>query len=81
MCETRLYGNLAIRIKELSGIIFAKAGLERMELLPANHIVLDWMLPAPAQGIVGIVCRTDDEEIREICRSISDEQSFMEGFC
>ncbi len=79
-------GNVQTRLRKfkeddaLNGIIFAKAGLERMNLLPSDHVVLDWMLPAPAQGIVGIACRVDDEEIETICRQINNEKSFVEGF-
>ena len=50
-----LRGNVNLRLQKLeeiiwSGAIFAKAGLERIEVLPENHINLDWMIPAPAQG-------------------------------
>ena len=78
-------GNVQTRLRkfaegeELKAVIFAKAGLERMNLLPENHIVLDWMLPAPAQGIVGIVCRENDNEMREVCNAISNKQSFITG--
>ena len=37
------------------------------------------MLPAPAQGIVGIVCRENDNEMREVCNAISNKQSFIAG--
>jgi hydroxymethylbilane synthase len=30
--------------------VFAKAGLERINLKPDDFIDLDWMIPAPAQG-------------------------------
>jgi len=79
-------GNVQTRLRKfnedagLAGIILAKAGLERMDLLPAGHIVLDWMLPAPAQGIVGIACRTEDEATQTICAKINNEKSFIEGF-
>jgi hydroxymethylbilane synthase len=79
-------GNVQTRLRkfkedsQMDGIIFAKAGLERMDLLPADHLVLDWMLPAAAQGIVGIACRVDDDYMQAICRQISHEKSFIEGF-
>ena len=40
------------KVKESNwnGAIFAAAGLERIHLLPANAIELDWMLPAPGRG-------------------------------
>lgn len=79
-------GNVQTRLKkffeseEMDAIIFAKAGLERLNLLPENSVTLNWMLPAPAQGIVGIICREDDEEIKTICKKINHEESFISGF-
>jgi hydroxymethylbilane synthase len=78
-------GNVQTRIKKfkaadnLAAVIFAKAGLERLNLLTENTITLDWMLPAPAQGIVGIVCREDDTAMKEICNSINHRESFIAG--
>ena len=48
------------RIKKLresnwDGAIFAAAGLERLELSHEIAMVLDWMIPAPAQGAVAVV--------------------------
>ncbi|HEY9660045.1 MAG TPA: hydroxymethylbilane synthase, partial [Allocoleopsis sp.] len=61
-----LRGNVNTRLKKLDdsdwqGAIFAAAGLERINLRPANSIELDWMLPAPAQGAIMVVCRQEDE--------------------
>ena len=63
-----LRGNVQTRINKLfssnwEGAIFAKAGLERAELLGAHYKELDWMIPAPAQGAIGVVCRTSDSSI------------------
>jgi hydroxymethylbilane synthase len=82
---TPIRGNVQTRLRkfaeneEMAGVIFAKAGLERLDLLPANAVVLDWMIPAPAQGIVGIVCRSDDNETLEKCQAINHEDSFIAG--
>lgn len=78
-------GNVQTRLSKFSndeamdGVIFAKAGLERLGLLPANAIILNWMLPAPAQGIVGIACREDDAEMIAACQSINHQPSFTVG--
>lgn len=83
---TPIRGNVQTRLRkfaeneEMSGVIFAKAGLERLDLLPADAVVLDWMIPAPAQGIVGIVCRSDDKETIEKCAAINDRDSFIAGY-
>lgn len=73
-------GNVGTRLRKFEeegwdGIIFAKAGLERLKLLPKNHIVLDWMLSAPAQGAIAVVCRSEDESIYKACREINHEET------
>jgi hydroxymethylbilane synthase len=78
-------GNVQTRLRkfadneDMDGVIFAKAGLERLGLIPEGAIVLDWMIPAPAQGIVGIVCRSDDGETIAKCAAINDPTSFTAG--
>lgn len=93
-----LRGNVPTRLQKLrdstwDGAIFAKAGLARLGLLPHHYRVLDWMLPAPAQGIIMVVAPTDDEFAKEACLKITHhfteivahiERSFMkrlEGGC
>ena len=73
-----LRGNVNTRLHKLhesnwDGAIFAAAGLERINLRPANSIDLDWMLPAPAQGAIMVVCRTNDEEAFKVCNIFNDE--------
>ena len=73
-----LRGNINTRLKKLqehnwNGAIFAAAGLERINLRPQNSIELDWMLPAPAQGAIMIVCRTNDNGTIEACSQLNDE--------
>jgi len=60
-----LRGNVNTRLQKLEdnkweGAIFAKAGLERINVLPTNYIDLDWMTPAPAQGVMVIVAMEND---------------------
>jgi hydroxymethylbilane synthase len=73
-------GNVETRLRKFKeegweGIIFAKAGLERLGLLPRDFTVLDWMLPAPAQGTIAIVCRKDDERAFQACRNLNHEET------
>lgn len=68
-----LRGNVNTRLRKLdengwNGAIFAQAGLERIGLRPKNSMVLDWMLPAPAQGAIMVVCRDADTFTFEACR-------------
>ncbi len=75
-----LRGNVNTRLKKLEesnwhGAIFAAAGLERINLRPENSIELDWMLPAPAQGAIMVVCREDEESVFQSCQSFNDEET------
>ncbi|MCI0617804.1 hydroxymethylbilane synthase, partial [bacterium] len=71
-----LRGNIQTRLTKLdnsqwSGAIFAQAALERLKVTSHCCITLDWMLPSPSQGAIGIVCRRDDAESVAICQSIN----------
>ena len=77
-----LRGNVNTRLRKLSeenwdAAIFAQAGLERIDLRPENSKVIDWMLPAPAQGAIMIVCRKDDHYTSEACRNFNDETTAL----
>lgn len=79
-CNIR--GNVQTRIKKLKesnwdGAIFAAAGLERLELNHEIAMVLDWMIPAPAQGAVAVVCREDDNETATICREFHHKETAL----
>lgn len=77
-----LRGNVNTRLRKLKesnwhGAIFAAAGLERINLRPKNSIDLDWMLPAPSQGAIMIVCRDEDDTILKMCATLNDEETAM----
>ncbi len=77
-----LRGNVNTRLRKINehnwkGAIFAAAGLERINLRPSNSIDLDWMLPAPAQGAIGIVCRADDQFSFEVSNVLNDESTAL----
>ncbi|MFN1835036.1 hydroxymethylbilane synthase [Balneola sp. MJW-20] len=66
---TGLRGNVPTRLKKIDesnwiGGVFAFAGLIRLGLDDRVSEVLEWMIPAPAQGAVGIVSRNEIEIIR-----------------
>lgn len=77
-----LRGNVNTRLRKLAeenwdAAIFAQAGLERINARPEKSIVLDWMLPAPAQGAILIACRADDEGIYSCCQPLNDEETAL----
>jgi len=77
---TDLRGNVNTRLQKLkdngwSGAIFAAAGLERLNIVPDNHLDLDWMIPAPAQGAMVVVAMHDDMFCREATEKLNDPTS------
>lgn len=79
---TDLRGNVNTRLQKLednnwNGAIFAKAGLERINLLPKEHKVLDWMIPAPAQGAIMITALETDQEVLDACAKLHHEDTAL----
>lgn len=77
-----LRGNIDTRLQKIKehgwhGAIFAKAGLTRLGLLPPDAAELDWMLPAPAQGAIMVVCRQSDKAVLAACASLNDAETAL----
>lgn len=77
-----LRGNVNTRLRKVQesnwhGAIFAAAGLERINLRPDNSIELDWMLPAPAQGAIMVVCREEDNYCLDACSNFNDADTAL----
>ena len=75
-----LRGNVNTRIKKLNesnwhAAIFAAAGIERLGFGHVEGVELKWMLPAPAQGAIAIVCRKNDTEILETCKALNHRET------
>jgi hydroxymethylbilane synthase len=75
-----LRGNINTRLSkvkesEWNGAIFAAAGVDRINIRPENSIELDWMLPAPAQGAIMVVCRAEDDYVSEACSLFNDPET------
>ena len=78
-----LRGNVNTRMDKLKnsdwqGAIFAKTGLKRLALLGSQFQELNWMIPAPAQGAIGIICRADQVSVLNTVKSINDQAT---GIC
>jgi len=77
-----LRGNVNTRLNKLQvadwdAAIFAQAGLERIGLRPMNSMTIDWMLPAPAQGAIVVMCRKDDIETLNACSKLNDTSTAL----
>jgi hydroxymethylbilane synthase len=79
---TLLRGNVDTRLAkvasgEIDATLLAAAGLDRLGRSDVGAgIPLDVMLPAPAQGAVGIEARTADTATRALVAAISDAPTF-----
>ncbi|MDI1317636.1 hydroxymethylbilane synthase [Flavobacterium sp.] len=76
-CVVDLRGNVNTRMQKLKdnnwdGAVFAAAGLERINLKPADFINLDWMIPAPAQGAMVIVAMENDNFTIDAVSQLND---------
>ncbi|MHA7942547.1 hydroxymethylbilane synthase [Formosa sp. 3Alg 14/1] len=72
-----LRGNVITRLQKLednswNAAVFAKAGLERINVLPEHYTELDWMVPAPAQGAMVVVTLEKDKDITEAVSKLND---------
>ena len=83
-----LRGNVNTRLAKLDSgrfdaIILASAGLIRLELSDRikSQIDMDIMLPACAQGAVGVECKTDDERTNSLLTSLHDEDTAARIHC
>jgi hydroxymethylbilane synthase len=89
-------GNVDSRLKKAldpdgpyDGVVFARAGLERLGLLDESHYEIpgELMIPAPGQGALAIQCREEDA-FRELLAPLNDadtelavtaERAFLEA--
>lgn len=71
-------GNVPTRIQKFKdsqwdATILASAGLIRLGLEHEIGQELSWMVSAPAQGAVAIICHTENESIKSIVNKLNDE--------
>ncbi len=83
-----LRGNVDTRIRKLEegqydGIILAYAGLKRLGLEDKVKQILepDFMIPAVAQGFLGIEGKLDDEKTKEIVSVLNHTESEIRAKC
>ena len=81
-------GNVETRLKKLDegvalATFLAAAGLKRLGLAAkiTSLVPIDVMLPAVAQGCIGIETRADDEKTRELLAAINHEASAVAVNC
>lgn len=76
-------GNVPTRVQKLrdgnyDAILLAKAGVDRLELDLSDLICIpldaDEFIPAPAQGVLAVQCRANDNALIEALQSINDKE-------
>lgn len=75
-----LRGNVPTRLQKLresnwSGAVFANAGLKRLGIEPTFYQKATFMVPAPAQGVVAVVCRAEDAESFQLSHQINHKET------
>lgn len=76
-----LRGNVNTRLEKLANshwdaAIFAQTGLERIGLLKdRKYEVLDWMIPAPAQGAIVITTMQNNTSAIKVCEKLNDRET------
>ncbi|XP_028798842.1 LOW QUALITY PROTEIN: porphobilinogen deaminase, chloroplastic-like [Neltuma alba] len=81
-------GNVQTRLRKLSeGVVqatlLALAGLKRLNMTEnvTSTLSIDDMLPAVAQGAIGIACRSDDDKMAEYLASLNHEETRLAVAC
>jgi len=76
-------GNVETRLAKLQhgdvdATLLAMAGLNRLHLSPEVYpLEVDRFIPAAGQGVVGLECRSDDEDARWAASAVNDSAAFL----
>jgi hydroxymethylbilane synthase len=72
--ETRL---AKVKAGEVEATLLASAGLKRLGLEQVGTAIpVEQLLPAPAQGALGVECRTDDNRTQSVLTTINNQITF-----
>ncbi|XP_052177887.1 porphobilinogen deaminase, chloroplastic-like isoform X1 [Diospyros lotus] len=81
-------GNVQTRLRKLNeGVVqatlLALAGLKRLNMTEnvTSVLPIDDMLPAVAQGAIGIACRSDDDKMADYIASLNEEETRLAVAC
>ena len=76
-----LRGNVETRLRkvesgEVDATLLCSAGLKRLEIDAGTAIPTEVMLPAPAQAVIGMECRTNDTRTQSVLTSVNNEITY-----
>jgi hydroxymethylbilane synthase len=74
-------GNVETRLRkvesgEVDATLLCSAGLKRLEIDAGAAIPTEVMLPAPAQAVIGMECRTNDTRCQSVLTSVNNEITY-----
>lgn len=74
-------GNVETRLRkvesgEVNATLLCSAGLKRLDIQAGTAIPTEVMLPAPAQAVIGMECRTNDTRTQSVLTSVNNEITF-----
>lgn len=86
--EENFRGNVQTRLKKLNekvvqATLLALAGLKRLNMTEnvTSILSLDEMLPAVAQGAIGIACRSNDDKMADYIAKLNHEETRLAVAC
>src|SRR5437868_1168089 len=69
-------GGKALWTKELDKALLAAAGLKRLGIAAGVSIPTEILLPAPAQAVIGMECRTNDTETQSVLSTVNNQITY-----
>jgi len=77
-----LRGNVGTRLKaaetgEVDATLLACAGLKRLEIEAGAAIPTEIILPAPAQAVIGMECRTNDTRTQSVLTTVNNQITYQ----
>jgi hydroxymethylbilane synthase len=76
-----LRGNVETRLKKvetgaIDATLLAAAGLKRLGIVAGVAIPTEVILPAPAQAVIGMECRTNDTETQSVLSTVNNQITY-----
>src|SRR5437868_9756343 len=76
-----LRGNVDTRLAkvesgEIDATLLASAGLKRLGIAAGVSIPTEILLPAPAQAVIGLECRTNDTETQSVLSTVNNQITY-----
>src|SRR5215210_2361142 len=76
-----LRGNVETRLQkvesgEIDATLLAAAGLKRLGITAGVAIPTEILLPAPAQAVIGMECRTNDTETQSVLSTVNNDITY-----